>query len=261
MAVEKYPGPRKKDATRNCKNAISPDAPLSRKTMEAVIVFSSDEDFLSASCAALEKQDFVPLSVSAGARIDDLCAQGFLNYLLDCDLPDLCEVQSIMTTIRTCAPNSFIIAYCPDNVWSARLKESGIDTIIAGKENISLQIMDASTGFLENINSIICQYHKSTRKKIKEATSRSRMEKATAMAIRLSFKHMLQTDANVRAFFANPWPSSRHGQYVAIADGKTIAFGSDARELTEQVRNLEPSENILIQRIDCENAAISQHAI
>jgi tRNA(Leu) C34 or U34 (ribose-2'-O)-methylase TrmL len=261
MAVEKYPGPQKKDTTQNSKNSVSADAPLSRKTMEAVVVFSSNEDFLAASYVALEKQDFVPLSVSARARIADLCAQGFLNYLLDCDLPDLREVQSTMTTIRSRAPNSFIIAYCPNTVWSASLKEAGANTIITGGENISLQIMDASTGFLQNINSIISQYHKSTRRKIKEATSRSRMEKAAAMAVHLSFEHMLQTDANMRAFFANSWPPSRHGQYVAIADGKTIAFGSDARELAEQVMNFGPSENILIQRIDCENVSISQHAI
>ncbi len=260
MAAEKYPGPQSRKIKQPCKDSVAADVPLSQRTMEAVVVFSFCEDFVAVSCVALEKQGFITVPVKTRERLDKLCSQGFLSYLLDCNHPDFQEAYSTITAARSLAPNSFIITYCPNQSWTERLKQAGSNAVIIEKGNISLQVMAQSPGFLQNINSIISQYHKSTRRRLKEVTSRSRMEKATAMATHLSFEHMLQTDANVRAFFDESWPPARHGQYVAIAGGETVAFGNSAKELAERLRDFAPSGNILIQRIECENATISQYA-
>jgi len=245
---------------RNALASISMDVLLSQRTMNTVVVFSSNEGFVSVSDEALRKQGFSVLPTDSQTRLADYCSKGYLNYLLDCDLPNLHIARTIVTTARACAPRGFIVAYCPRCEWAGQLKDTGVNVVIESGRDISVQIMHASTGFLKNINSIIGVYLESTKLRIKETTIRSRFEKATAKVAHLSLEQMLQTDANVRAFLTNSWPASRHGQYVAIAGGKIIAFGNNSWELAERLRNLAASGNILIQRIECEDDSFGQDA-
>ena len=259
MVVRRRFGIDESERDQNGAIATSADILLSRRTMDTVVVFSSDQNFVAASQNALTKQGLILLPVNTMSRLMDYCSAGYLNFLLDCNLPDLGRASSITAIIRSGAPNSFIVAYCPNTGWGLPLMEAGANAILDGKQDVSLQIMEASTGFFENINAIVSRQLKSTRRKMKEAEFRSRIEKATARVARLSLKHMLQTDANVRAFFSNSWPCSRHGQYVAITEGETIGFGSNSKELAEKIKHLTPSGNIPIQKIDCENDLCRQY--
>ncbi len=259
MAVTRRSNPYWNRKTGKNDDAISADVLLSPKTTESVVVFACTDDFAEIAGEALAKQCFAPLPARSESHLDGYCSKRYLNYLLDCDRPDLHDVHLFMASIRSRVPNCFIIAYCSNPGWASRLKEAGADAVIDSADDVALRIMEASIGFRENINDIVSQHLRSGRRRIKEMTIRSRMEKATAAATHLSLEHMLQTDANVRAFCANSWPASRHGQFVAIVGGETIGFAGDAVELAEQVRGFRPSGNILIQRMDCEDDSFRRY--
>ncbi len=251
--------PGGKSGAKNDGASVATDVVLSSRTMETVVVFSSNEDFIDLSNDALTKQGFTLLGVDSQARLIECCSGGYLNYLLDLGGMEFRRARSVTMSIRARAPNSSIVAFCPETEWGSRLKEAGASVVIKGRNDVTVQIMEASTGFLENINAIISQHLRSTRQKMKETSIRSRIEKAAAQVAHLSLQHMLQTDANVRTFLTNSWPASRHGQYVAIIGGETIGFADEAGKLAEQIRSLRPRGNILIQKIDCEDDSLRQH--
>jgi len=259
MAVKQSCSPYKKGKIEDSAGTLPVDVLLSRLTIDTVVVFSSDEGFIEFSKDILTKQGFALLAVNSPARLAEHCSEGYLNFLVDCDRLGLLDARSVTTSIRARASSSFIVAYCPATGWGSRLMEAGASDVIDGKGDPALYLMEASTGFLENIDAIISQHLRSTRRKIKGAAIRTRIEKATAKVVHLSLKHMLETDANVRAFLTNSWPPSRHGQYVAIADGETIGFANDVVKLAEQIRDFRPSGNILIQQIDCESDSLRQY--
>ena len=260
MAVTRRSSPDGNSKTGKRNEPVSADAWLSEKTAESVVVFSRGDDFIVIANEALTKQRFAPLPIYSQAHLERCCSKGYLNYLLDCDRLDFRNARFAIATICSRVPNCFIIAYCPNAGWKSRLREAGADVVIDSAEDMALRIMEASIGFLHNITKIASRLLTSSRRKTKEATLRSRMEKTAAAAAHLSLEHMLQTDANVRAFCANSWPASRHGQFVAIAGGETIGFGGDAGELAEYVRTFGPSGNVLIQRIDCEDDSLRRYA-
>ena len=260
MAVTKRSSPDGNAKIGKRSESVSADSWLSEKTAESVVVFSRGGDFVVIAIEALSKQRFSPLPIYSQAHLEDYCSKGYLNYLLDCERLDFRNIRFFIATIRSRVPDCLVIAYCPDAGWKSRLGEAGADVVIDSADDLALRIMEASIGFLHNVNKVASRLLTSNRRRIKEATLRSRMEKTAAAAAHLSLEHMLQTDANVRAFCANSWPASRHGQFVAIAGGETIGFGGNAGELAEHVRTFEPSGNILIQRIDCEDDSFRRHA-
>lgn len=261
MVAKRCRNLQKLERAKSKPRSIPMDVLLSKQTMDTVVVFSSSEDFLGVSNEALKKQGLALLPVNSPARLTECCSSGYLNFLVDCGGLGFKRARSITMSIRSHAPSSFIIAYCPDTAWSLPLRDAGASAVIEGRNEVGLRVMEASTGFFENITAIIFQHLQSTRRKIKEAASQSRIAKAKARVTHLSLMHMLQTDANVRAFLTNPWPASRHGQYVAIAGGETIGFADNAEELAEQISSFRPPGNILIQKIDCEDDLLRQRVI
>lgn len=259
MNVKRCFGPCTRDKAIGGARSASGEVLLSRQTMDTVVIFSPDANFVEIAGDALTKQGFDPFPASSQRQLASCFSGRYLNFLIDCDQPSLRKVCSVTTMIRNRAPRSFILAHCPNLSWRTHVTAAGTDAIMDGKQDLSLQIIEASTGFLENISSLVSQQLRSTRRKMKDAEIRSSIEKATARVARLSLKRMLQNDENVRAFFNNSWPASRHGQYVAIIGGKTIGFASNPKELADSIKPFMPPGNILIQKIDCENDSYRQY--